>query len=73
VIITATDLQNKERLPMTFTPIATSGKYIMALTPGSYSISIEGAGFNSYTENLMILDKGSFQPEIKKDIVLIKK
>ncbi len=73
VIITATDLQNKDRLPMTFTPIATSGKYIMALTPGSYSLSIDGNGFNAYAENLTILDKGSFQPEIKKDFVLIKK
>ncbi len=75
--ITATDLSNKDRLPMYFTPIATSGKYIMALTPGRYSISIESTGtlqYEPYTETIVILEKGSYQPEIKKDIVLtIKK
>jgi len=72
-VIKATDLSNKDAQPLTYAPIPTSGKYIMALSPGVYLISVEIDGYNSITENLTILDKGSFQPEIKKDFVLSKK
>jgi hypothetical protein len=72
-LITATDLKNKDQLPFTYTPIPVSGKYIMALQPGKYMITIEANGAESYTENMTIFDMGSFQPEIKKDFILIKK
>ncbi len=71
-IITATDVSKKDQLPFTYTPIPSSGKYIMALSPGKYTLTIESTGHTTYTETITILDKGSFQPEIKKDFILIK-
>ena len=70
VIVTATNLATREDFH--FVPIATSGKFVMALEPGKYEVSIEGKGFLTYKETIVILDKGSFQPEIKKDYQLTK-
>lgn len=70
VAIIATNVSTKEEFR--FTPIPTSGKYIMSLEPGKYNVVIESKGFSTVTENIIILDKGSFQPEIKKDFILIK-
>ena len=72
VQITATNLSTPNETPQVFTPIISSGKYVMSLTPGVYSISIEGAGFAPYQEELHVLEKGSFQPEIQKDFKLSK-
>lgn len=69
-LITATNLSTKEEFH--FTPIPTSGKYVMALAPGKYNIAITAKGFATLTETITILDKGSFQPEIKKDFMLNK-
>jgi hypothetical protein len=70
MVITATNIATKEEFH--FTPIPTSGKYVMALAPGKYNVSLEGKGFTTLTETITILDKGSFQAEIKKDFVLTK-
>ncbi len=69
-IINATNISTNEVLQ--FSPIPKSGKYIMALLPGRYTLSIEENGFTPINETLTILDMGSFQPEIKKDFLLIK-
>lgn len=70
LLITAINLSTKEEFR--FTPIPKSGKFVMALEPGRYSVSVEGKGFSTLTENITILDKGSFQPEIRKNFLLIK-
>lgn len=47
-------------------------KYVMALKPGSYKLTITIDGYKPLEENIVILSKGSYQPEITKDYILIK-
>ncbi|MBI2966259.1 MAG: PD40 domain-containing protein [Bacteroidetes bacterium] len=51
---------------------ARNGKYILALEPGKYSLSLEAPGYKSYEEKVTIFDKGSFVEEIVKDIAITK-
>lgn len=69
-IITATDLKSKEEF--TYTP-SNTGKYVMALSPGKYSVKIESSGYKDLDDELILFDMGSFQPQILKDFQLIKK
>jgi TPR repeat protein len=71
-IITATNSQNPDDLPLTFTPIPSSGKYVMALPPGKWVINIEATGFKPYVDTIILYDLGSFQPEMKKDFPLTR-
>jgi len=45
----------------------TTGKYVIILPPGQYYLQIDGAGFKSLSENINVLDKGSFVPMIEKN------
>jgi tetratricopeptide (TPR) repeat protein len=45
----------------------TTGKYVIILPPGQYYLQIDGAGFKSLSENVNVLDKGSFVPMIEKN------
>lgn len=69
-IITATNTKTNEEL--TFVPIPHSGKYVMALPPGKYTISVEATGFRPLVDNIILFDMGSFLPEMKKDFQLVK-
>ena len=68
--ITAMNITTNEEF--TYIPTVSSGKYVMALSPGKYTISIESTGYKFLVDNIVILDKGSFQPEISKDFLLVK-
>lgn len=48
-------------------------KYVMAIPPGKYKVVITADGFNTYTEDITILGKKSFQELINKDFKLSPK
>jgi len=56
-----------------YTPVANTGKYVMALPPGKYNISIESPGCKPYSSSITIFDLGSFQPEITLNLTLSEK
>ncbi len=68
--ITATDPKNPDQQPLTFKPTR-NGKYVMALMPGIYDISIECDGYPTLKDKLIIMDLNSFQPETIKDYSLV--
>lgn len=47
-----------------------TGKYIIIVPPGDYTITVSAPGFKNHTEDVSIIGKGSFEPEITKNIVL---
>ncbi|MCC6252058.1 MAG: PD40 domain-containing protein [Bacteroidia bacterium] len=48
-----------------------TGKYVMILPPGAYFIEVSAKGFKTHSENITILDKGSFVPVIEKDMRML--
>lgn len=48
-------------------------KFVMAIPPGKYKVVITAGGFNTYTEEITILGKTSFQEFIEKDFKLSPK
>lgn len=48
-------------------------KFVMAIPPGKYQVVITAGGFNTYTEEITILGKTSFQEFIEKDFKLSPK
>ncbi|HXB10456.1 MAG TPA: hypothetical protein VNZ45_00605 [Bacteroidia bacterium] len=68
--ITATNTKTKDQL--TFKPVPRNGHYVMALTPGIYSIQITCNGFPNLSDNIVIYDLSSFQPETVKDYSFVK-
>ncbi|MFN7015405.1 MAG: carboxypeptidase-like regulatory domain-containing protein, partial [Bacteroidia bacterium] len=56
----------------TYTP-NTKNKFVMAIPPGKYKVIITAEGFNTYTEDITILGKNSFQEIIEKDFKLAPK
>jgi len=69
--ITATNTKTNEEF--TYVPTAQTGKYVMALNPGKYTITVDATGYRAFIDAIELFDKGSFKPEIKKDIQLVKK
>lgn len=51
----------------------TKNKFVMAIPPGKYKVIISADGFNTYTEEITILGKNSFQEFIDKDFKLLPK
>jgi len=66
-------VNNKTNDEITFVPNKTSGKYIMALLPGTYKITISSDGYADYIENLVVFEFGVAKPETIKNYILIKK
>jgi len=50
---------------------AQTGKYVMILPPGKYYIEVRSLGYKAHSEDLIILDKGSFVPTMEKDMNLL--
>lgn len=50
-----------------------TGRFIIIAPPGLYSVLVEAEGFADFSEDILILDKASFQSELEKDIILQKK
>lgn len=69
VFITVNETKTGE-LVGTYVPNGNTGRYVIILAPGIYSITIEAPGCETQTETINILDKSSFKPEIEKDITL---
>jgi hypothetical protein len=71
--VTITALNKKTADEITFVPNKTSGRYVMALLPGTYKVTITSGGYTDYTENLNVFEFGVAKPETIKNYVLIKK
>lgn len=69
VMMTVTNNKTKEMVG-TYLPNANTGKYVMILPPGNYTMDVELFGFKIATQKLEIKDKISFQSEIELDIKL---
>lgn len=69
VFITVNEIKTGE-LVGTYVPNGNTGRYVIILAPGIYSITIEAPACEAMTETINILDKSSFKPEIDKDILL---
>jgi hypothetical protein len=54
-----------------YRPSPTTGRYVMALPPGKYIITLEAPGCKPYIETVNIFDIGP-QGEMSKDILLVK-
>lgn len=53
-----------------YLPNPNSGKYIIIVPPGEYTITVAAPGFKDYNEDISVIGKGSFEAEIEKNIVL---
>lgn len=71
-IVNVVNAATPDALPLSYTPIPHSGKYVMALPPGKWIISIDAEGFKPFMETIILHDLGSFQPELKKDFKLLR-
>jgi tetratricopeptide (TPR) repeat protein len=69
VFISVTNSKTQE-IVGNYLPNQNTGKYVMVLAPGNYEVSIEANGFQSTTDKIAILDKGSYKFEITKDVKL---
>ena len=70
--VTVQDLKNKDLQPSTYTPNDKTGKFIMALSPSKYQITIEADGYKTLTDMFFIFDIGIGQNESKKQYTLQK-
>ena len=70
ISILASKPESKEVLK--FVPVQKTGKYVMALTPGSYKLDIKAEGFEEIITSFVIYDL-PFQPERSKDFSLMRK
>jgi hypothetical protein len=48
-----------------------TGKYVIILPPNKYYVEVRAAGFKTHSEDIDILDKGSFVPVLQKDFSLL--
>jgi hypothetical protein len=71
-VITVKDVKTSKRIG-TYSPIPVSGKYVMALAPGKYTMTVDAPGCAPYSYSLTILDLGSFQPEMTLNVSLSPK
>ena len=69
VFISVVDL-SKNRVYGEYLPNARTGRYIMALPPGRYTLIVEVQGYQRIDQSIEVLDKASFQPYIHQDMVL---
>ncbi|MFL5763709.1 MAG: hypothetical protein ACJ77K_07175 [Bacteroidia bacterium] len=70
--VTVRDLKNKDAPELTYNPNPASGKFIMALTPSKYEVTIEADGYKTLTDVFFIFDIGIGQNESKKVFMLQK-
>jgi tetratricopeptide (TPR) repeat protein len=70
--VTVKDLKNKEAPELTYNPNPSTGKFIMALTPSKYEVTIEADGYKTLTDVFFVFDIGVGQNESKKMFMLQK-
>jgi len=66
-------INKKTNDEITFVPNKINGRYVMALLPGTYKVTISSDGYTDYTENIVVFEFGVAKPETIKNYVLIKK
>jgi tetratricopeptide (TPR) repeat protein len=69
VFITVNEVKTGE-LVGTYVPNGNTGRYVIILAPGIYSLTVEAPGCEPKTESINVLDKSSYKPEIEKDLEL---
>lgn len=72
VSISVTNNKAKEEYG-NYVPNPVSGKYVMILPPGDYTIQIEVNGFEKYSEKFAVADKIGIRQEMEKNITLLPK
>lgn len=72
VSITINNKKNKSLFGLYTVPAAKNGKYIFYLPPGKYEVNIESPEFKTLQEEITVLDKSAFKPEIAKNFVIYK-
>lgn len=72
-LIRITDLRSNTELEQTFKPNSKTGKYVIALPAGNYSLQIEADGFENQKEEFKFYDKSDYKQEIVRDIRIYKK
>ena len=70
---TITAVNTKTNDEITFTSNKNTGRYIMALLPGSYKVKISAEGYAEINESLVVFEFGVAKPETVKDYVIQKK
>jgi hypothetical protein len=70
--VTVEDLKNPDVPPYTYNPNEKSGKFIMALPPSKYKITIEADGYKNFQDMFFIFDIGVGQNDTKKMFTLQK-
>ncbi|MCW3102643.1 MAG: hypothetical protein JWO09_1083 [Bacteroidetes bacterium] len=70
--VTIKDLKNADVADFTYTPNPKTGKFLMALPPSKYQITIEADGYKTLTDTFFIFDIGVAQNESKKVYTLQK-
>lgn len=55
----------------TYMPNTVTGKYVMILPPGNYTIDIDVQGFEKFSEKFQVADKVNMRNEIEKNITLL--
>ena len=70
--VTVKDLKNKDAPELTYNPNPSTGKFIMALNPSKYEITVEADGYKTFTDVFFIFDIGVGQNESKKFFILQK-
>jgi tetratricopeptide (TPR) repeat protein len=71
-IITVTNTKTKAQVG-TYTPVAGTGKYVIALSPGNFMLTVESPKCKPFVQSVTIFDLGSFEPEITLNMSLEKK
>ncbi|MEO6902814.1 MAG: hypothetical protein ABI315_06655 [Bacteroidia bacterium] len=71
-IVTVTNIKDKNIQPYTYIPNTNSGKFIMALKPGKYDITVDAKGYKPYSDSITIFDIGYLQNDTKKTFILQK-
>ena len=70
VFISVTDVKTGDEIG-TYMPNPTTGKYVIILPPGKFSLNTEIPGYQKYSETVQIFDKSSFKSQMEKNIVLV--
>ncbi|MGQ0827596.1 MAG: hypothetical protein ACT4ON_04280 [Bacteroidota bacterium] len=71
-IVTVEDMKNTSIDPYIYVPNLKTGKFLMALSPSKYQITVEAKGYKKLTEMFFIFDIGIGQNESKKIFILQK-
>jgi hypothetical protein len=51
----------------------TLNRFVSALPTGTYKIVIQAEGYQEYSENIDVLDRNLYQPEVEKEFLLLQK